>query len=219
MAPAASSTAGRRPRVLAAAALAAAVCTMASQDAFSLAGKVPAARAVKTQMRVNLFEGLPQINFGEKFDEEEAGTRSARIADTSSSRLVEVNMPLGVAFEERSGGDIYIKDVDPESDAYAQGVRSGAQLAMVSATFGDEMWNAKGVGMTQFMTVLNSRFGSTISLALEKEDQNIVQAFFESLAPKPASTPEDKKKQADLKSQFEQEEARLADKNLWNPFR
>merc|ERR1719198_196319 len=170
-------------------------------------------------MKVNLFEGLPSINFGEKFDAEEAGTRSARLADTENSRLVECNMPLGVGFEERNGGDIYIKSVDPDSDAYAQGVRPGAQLSMISATFGDEMWNAERVGMTQFMTVLNSRFGSTISLALKKEDSNFIQSFFDSLTPKKPETAEDKKKQANLQAEFEATEKALEDKSFWNPFR
>mmetsp|Transcript_71038 Transcript_71038/g.186255 ORF Transcript_71038/g.186255 Transcript_71038/m.186255 type:complete len:223 (-) Transcript_71038:198-866(-) len=222
MAPAASRTEARRPRrsLLAAAALGAVCLNSALEGAFSLTGKAaqPAARAAtsRTQMQYNLFE-LPNFG-GEKFDEEEASTRSARVADTANSRLVEVYLPLGINFEERNGGDIYIKDVDPESDAYDQGVRGGAQLVMVSATFGDEMWNAKKVGMTQFMTVLNSRFGSTIQLALEKEDSNFIQSFFASLVPK-NSPKADAAKQASMKSVFQQEEEKLREKNFWSPFR
>ena len=207
MAPAAS-----RPRVLAAAALGAVCLNSAFQAASFVGSKAatptgPRDLASKTQMRVNLFE-LPNINFGERFDEEESGSRSARVADQRSSRLVECNMPLGIIFEERDGGDIYIKDVDPESDAYDQGVRPGAQLAMISATFGDEMWNAKKVGMTQFMQTLNSRFGSTISLALEKEDKNFISAFFDSLKPKADQKGSTVSKE-DLKAQFKAEEERL----------
>jgi len=127
-------------------------------------------------------------------------------------------MPLGIDFEERDGGDIYIRGVDESSDAWSQGVRPGSQLVMVSATFGDEMWNARKVGMTQFMTVVNSRFGSTMKLALEKEDSNILSSFFDALAPK-EKTEADLKKEKDLASVFDEEERKLDGKSMWNPFR
>ena len=87
-------------------------------------------------------------------DPEEAGTKASRDAD-DPSRVVEVTIPLGIDFEERDGGDIYIKSVDKSSDAYAQGIRPGAQLVMISATFGDEMWNTrKASNTTQFRQCL-----------------------------------------------------------------
>ena len=129
-------------------------------------------------------------------------------------------MPLGIDFEERDGGDIYIKSVDKSSDAYAQGVRPGAQLVMISATFGDEMWNTRNVGLTQFFTVLNSRFGSTMKLALEKEDQSVLSAFMDAFAPKESVPELDEKKQADLEAVFDEEEEKLKKSpGLWNPFR
>mmetsp|Transcript_135393 Transcript_135393/g.377146 ORF Transcript_135393/g.377146 Transcript_135393/m.377146 type:complete len:225 (-) Transcript_135393:84-758(-) len=188
-------------------------------------GTTPAAvgkGVARVPLRVNIFDGLPKFPSlgGEELNPDEVGTRSQRMADESTSRLVEVNMPLGLDFEERDGGDIYIKSVDPSSDAFEQGVRPGAQLVMVSATFGDEMWNARKVGMTQFMTVVNSRFGATMKLALEKEDKNILSEWMEAAFPKPKlSEEEQRKKAADLANEFEQEEAKLSDKNFWNPFR
>merc|ERR1712039_988569 len=137
-------------------------------------------------------------------------------AASAGERLVECQLPLGIEFEEKDGGDIYIKSVEQDTDAWEQGVRPGAQLTMVSATFGDEMWSARKVGMTQFMQTLNSRFGSTISLALEKE--NILQNLFAAYAPKP-ETKDDKKKKANMADAFEREEAKLQDKGMWNPFR
>lgn len=170
-------------------------------------------------MRVNIFDSFQLPKFGgDALDPEEIGTRAQRMADESTSRVVECNMPLGIQFEERDGGDIYIKSADEDSDAYDQGVRPGAQLVMLSATFGDEMWNAKGVGMTQFTTVVNSRFGSTMKLALEKEDKNLLSGFFAALAPQ-LSAEEQKRKIASLEDEFEREEARLENTKLWNPFR
>lgn len=128
-------------------------------------------------------------------------------------------MPLGIDFEERDGGDIYIKAVDKSSDAYAQGVRPGAQLVMISATFGDEMWNTRNVGLTQFFTVLNSRFGSTMKLALEKEDQNVLSAFMDAFAPAAKVEEVDEQKQKDLEAMFDEEEEKLKKSpGLWNPF-
>lgn len=168
-------------------------------------------------MRVKVFD-FPFLNNQPEQDPDEAGTRAARQPE-DSSRVVEVNMPLGIEFEEREGGDIYIKSVDKSSDAYAQGVRSGAQLVMISATFGDEMWSTRGVGLKQFITVVNSRFGGTTKLALEKEDQNVIQAFMEAFAPAPAPQM-DEKKQNDLEKIFDEEEEKLKNgPGMWNPFR
>ncbi|CAE7589496.1 unnamed protein product, partial [Symbiodinium necroappetens] len=164
-----------------------------------------------TPRRVKVFD-LPFLNSEPEQDPAETGTRSARQADEDSARVVEVSMPLGVDFEERSGGDIYVKEVDKSSDAWAQGVRPGAQLVMISATFGDEMWNTQGVGMTQFLTVLNSRFGSNMKLALAKEDQNVLSAFLDAFKGSPGEnqSPEDaEKKQQSLEAIFNEEEEKL----------
>ena len=61
----------------------------------------------------------------------------------------------------------------------------------------------------QFYTVLNSRFGSTTKLALEKEDENVLSAFMEAFAPKPSSPAADEKKQEDLEAEFDAEEEKL----------
>merc|ERR1719382_551889 len=122
--------------------------------------------------------------------------------------------------DEMWNARIYIKDVDSDSDAYAQGVRPGAQLVMVSATFGDEMWNARNVGMTQFQTVVKSRFGSTMKLALEKEDKGFLDGLF-GFGAKQETEEDAVKKEQELSSIFEQEEAKLAGKggNMWDVFR
>jgi len=182
-----------------------------------------ATTAPRVPAHVNIFDfNLPTIG-GQELNPNEVGTKSQREADESTSRLVEINLPLGIMFEAKDGGDIYVKAVDASSDAYAQGIRPGAQVAMVSATFGEEMWQAEKVGMTQYMNVVNSRFGNTIRLALKKEDKNFLGGFLDQFKPKKPLTEAEKKaeaqKQANMASTFEEEEAKLADKNFWNPFR
>ena len=48
-------------------------------------------------------------------------------------------MPLGIEFEERSGGDIYIKSVEKSSDAYAQGARSPGDVKETSQDLSSEI--------------------------------------------------------------------------------
>eukprot|EP00931_Biecheleriopsis_adriatica_P010484 TRINITY_DN111557_c1_g1_i1.p1 TRINITY_DN111557_c1_g1~~TRINITY_DN111557_c1_g1_i1.p1 ORF type:complete len:226 (-),score=81.30 TRINITY_DN111557_c1_g1_i1:85-762(-) len=154
-------------------------------------------------------------------EEKEENTDAAGDDLEDGTRVVEVSMPLGIDFEEKGGGDIYIKAVEKSSDAWAQGVRPGAQLVSVSATFGDEMWNTRNVGLTQFSTVINSRFGSTMKLALQKEDQNVISAFMEAFTSKKEAETEEQAaaKQASLEAEFERTEKDLEKKEMWNPFR
>mmetsp|Transcript_1715 Transcript_1715/g.2337 ORF Transcript_1715/g.2337 Transcript_1715/m.2337 type:complete len:182 (-) Transcript_1715:4-549(-) len=145
------------------------------------------ARHPKTALQYSIFDGLPNLNplsDGEEKDGQNPENRYSAREAGDASRVVEVDMPLGVEFEEKEERNIYVKSVDPSSDAFAKGVRPGAQLVMVSATFGDEMWPTREVGMTQLSTVIRSRFGSTMKLALEKEDRNILQSFFEQFQSK-----------------------------------
>jgi len=187
-------------------------------------GGSPKTTASRVPARVNIFGdfNLPSIG-GQDVDKEELGTRSARVADEANSRVVECALPLGLKFEEKDGGDIYIKAVDESSDAYFQGIRPGAQVVMVSNTFGDEMLSTKNVRMTQFLQVLQSRFGNTVRLALEKENKQAASNFWEQFAPKKPQTEAEKKQEAqrnaNMAATFEEEEAKLADKNFWNPFR
>lgn len=178
-----------------------------------------ARRSTHTQTRVSIFDGLPELSFDFGGGKERADEPlSARTAQNVNGRVVEVNLPLGITFEEREAGNIYIKAVDPSSDAYKKGVRPGAQLVMVSAVFGDELWTTRNVGMTQVQTVIQSRFGQTIELALENEDQNIVSSFLSSILPKPdtRSEAERKAKNQNLQQQFEAAEAKLQEKGKIN---
>jgi len=210
-------------QLLLAAALAAACWTSALRALSSaFAGAGSATRIPSTvQRRVNLFEGLAGLAPAGKEDgvnPNEVGTRSQREVG-AEAREVECSLPLGVDFEEKEGGDIYIANVEQGTDAWNQGVRAGARLTMISATFGDEMWNTRGVGMIQFVTVLNSRAGATIKLALDKEkDKSFLENLFAAAAPK-EKTEAEKKKEQNLNNIFDEEEKKLEDKNFWNPFR
>jgi len=167
--------------------------------------------------------------FGEMFTyrgdpgAEDRPAEDVEITETSDgAKVVEINLPLGVKFEEGDGGNIFIKDVEEDSDAWRKGVRPGAQMVSVSSTFGDEMWNAKGVGMSQFTTVVASRFGQTIKLAVIQKDEAPFAAFMEAFTKRraPAEGVKEEKSQEQLMQEFAQKEAKLQDSpGLWNPFR
>jgi len=183
------------------------------------AGSRAACRSSLVQRRWSIFHGfdLPGVN-AKPLNPDDVGTRSQREVD-GSGRRVECSLPLGVEFEERDGGDIYIKSVEHGTDAWEHGVRPGAHLTMVSATFGDEMWTTRKVGMSQFMTVLNSRFGATISLALEQEDQRVLQTIYAAETHRQHKAKEDRKREASMAGAFEREEAKLQNKGMWNLLR
>eukprot|EP00933_Yihiella_yeosuensis_P023562 TRINITY_DN18353_c0_g2_i1.p1 TRINITY_DN18353_c0_g2~~TRINITY_DN18353_c0_g2_i1.p1 ORF type:complete len:215 (+),score=42.60 TRINITY_DN18353_c0_g2_i1:118-762(+) len=187
-------------------------------EAFANVSQTPSSRSSRTSLRVNLFDGFQKA----VRDANEKMSGAPIMDDATPPRIVEVELPLGVEFEERDGGDIYVQEVDPSSNAYAQGVRKGAQLVKMSATFGDEMWSTRKVGMMQFQTVLDSRFGNSIRMALTKEDQNILRDLFDKIAKERGSGPdvdEEKAKMDQLEAEFNKGERELDGKNMWNPFR
>merc|ERR1712118_438356 len=51
-------------------------------------------------------------------------------------------------------------------------IKKGDQVTMVSATFGDEMWSARGVGKYRLEKSIAVRQGMTISFVFENSDDN-----------------------------------------------
>mmetsp|Transcript_19873 Transcript_19873/g.67316 ORF Transcript_19873/g.67316 Transcript_19873/m.67316 type:complete len:200 (-) Transcript_19873:201-800(-) len=93
--------------------------------------------------------------------------RAARGA-SAGDRVVELNMPLGLDLEEDESGNVYVAKVRPGSNAAKSGaVFKGDIIAMCSATFGDEMWNTRGVGLARVTSTIQIRAGGDIKLVLE----------------------------------------------------
>ena len=44
-------------------------------------------------------------------------------------------------------------------------------MTMCSATFGDEMWSTRGVGLTRVLAAIRVRAGATVKLALESPSE------------------------------------------------
>ena len=50
-------------------------------------------------------------------------------------------------------------------------VKEGDIVTMCSATFGNEMWSTRGVGLARVLAAIRVRAGSTVKLALENPDE------------------------------------------------
>jgi len=81
---------------------------------------------------------------------------------------------LGLKFREGFGKAVYIDKVVPgtEADRLKKNgkLREGDEVTMVSATFGDEMWSARGVGKYRLEKSIAVRQGNGISFVLENRD-------------------------------------------------
>lgn len=82
---------------------------------------------------------------------------------------------------------------------------------MCSATFGDEMWSTRGVGLTRVLAAIRVRAGNKVSLVLEssggyKKKKNVTEKQIQ--ARQKAAEAAQKKKDA-LLSELESDEKRL----------
>eukprot|EP00619_Florenciella_sp_RCC1007_P008778 CAMPEP_0205921714 /NCGR_PEP_ID=MMETSP1325-20131115/13289_1 /ASSEMBLY_ACC=CAM_ASM_000708 /TAXON_ID=236786 /ORGANISM="Florenciella sp., Strain RCC1007" /LENGTH=211 /DNA_ID=CAMNT_0053289601 /DNA_START=34 /DNA_END=669 /DNA_ORIENTATION=+ len=91
--------------------------------------------------------------------------RAARAAEAGDI-VVEVPKPLGAVLEEDKQGNVFIAEVTPGGNADKAGLSKGLELQMVSATFGSDMWNARGAGLDRVMKAIKVRIGTTVTLVV-----------------------------------------------------
>lgn len=96
--------------------------------------------------------------------------RSSRNADAEDN-LVELQRPIGVVLSEDDNGNVYVETVAPNGNAKRSGkVKEGDIVTMCSATFGDQMWSTRGVGLTRVLAAIRVRAGNTVKLVFESPD-------------------------------------------------
>lgn len=94
--------------------------------------------------------------------------RSATVGD----RVVELKRPLGIVLEEDENGNVYVDAVAPRGNAARTGmVKKGDIVTMCSATFGDQMWSCRGVGLTRVLAAIRVRAGPNVKLVFEGTDE------------------------------------------------
>ena len=70
--------------------------------------------------------------------------------------------------DEDDNGNAYVKSIEPNGRAAKTGkVFVGDRIAMVSATFGDDMWTCRGVGLNRVLAAIKVRNSKPVKLALE----------------------------------------------------
>lgn len=96
----------------------------------------------------------------------------AKRALTNFDRAVVIQKPLGLVLEEGQDGMVFVAEIDPEGNAAQSGeINEGDILVAVSATFGDEVWSTRGVGLDRVMKSIRIRSGEYITVVLESPDQ------------------------------------------------
>merc|ERR1719221_1331607 len=95
-------------------------------------------------------------------------SRSAQDGDT----VVELMKPLGLVLNEDGDGNVYVEKIAPKGNAARSGmVNEGDIVTMCSATFGNDMWSTRGVGLTRVLAAIRVRAGPTVSLVFESPQQ------------------------------------------------
>merc|ERR1712127_360732 len=78
---------------------------------------------------------------------------------------------MGV-LDEGDDGNVFVRTVAPKGNAARSGlVKEGDIVTMCSATFGDQMWSTRGVGLTRVLAAIRVRAGPTVSLVFESTSQ------------------------------------------------
>jgi len=90
----------------------------------------------------------------------------------ADERTVELRMPMGMVLDEDAQGNVFVKEIDKGGRAEKSGmVFVGDRIAMVSATFGDDMWSARGAGLTRVMSTIKVRNSKPVRLVLEAANE------------------------------------------------
>ena len=93
--------------------------------------------------------------------------RASRYAGTDDN-VVELMKPLGLVLNQDDDNNVYVETVAPRGNAARTGkVKEGDYVTMCSATFGDQMWSTRGVGLTRVLAAIRVRAGPTVSRSRE----------------------------------------------------
>lgn len=110
--------------------------------------------------------------------EDEEFMRWAKQSRSASSgdNKVELKRPLGLVLEQDDNGNVFVQTVAPKGNAARTGqVKEGDIVTMCSATFGDQMWSCRGVGLSRVLAAIRVRAGPTVSLVFESTSQRKVK--------------------------------------------
>ena len=136
------------------------------------------------------------------------GKRSADVND----RVVTLNKPLGVVLNQDENGNVFVETLAPRGNAARSGlVKEGDYVVMCSATFGDELWSTRGVGLSRVLNAIKVRSGNTVQLVLENSSDSKRKAIGTAKAARAAEEARERaqKKRDALLEELERDEQRL----------
>lgn len=146
--------------------------------------------------------------------------RASRSAG-SEDNVVELLKPLGLVLNQDANGNVYVETVAPKGNAARTGqVKEGDIVTMCSATFGDEMWSTRGVGLNRVLAAIRVRAGNTVKLVLESPDQYKKKAALTTQQRKAMEDAKQaaQKKKDQLLAELERDEERLKSKKFFGLF-
>jgi len=110
----------------------------------------------------------------DKLIRSERGKRSSVAGD----RVVELKQPLGLVLDEDELGNVFVETVAPLGNAARSGVvKKGDFVVMCSATFGDQLWSCRGVGLGRVLSAIKIRRGPvTMVFENAKERRGVVDS-------------------------------------------
>eukprot|EP00184_Porphyridium_aerugineum_P004427 CAMPEP_0184706502 /NCGR_PEP_ID=MMETSP0313-20130426/36792_1 /TAXON_ID=2792 /ORGANISM="Porphyridium aerugineum, Strain SAG 1380-2" /LENGTH=204 /DNA_ID=CAMNT_0027168055 /DNA_START=1397 /DNA_END=2011 /DNA_ORIENTATION=+ len=127
-----------------------------------------------------------------------------------NDRAVVLRKPLGLVLEEAQDGMVFVANMEQGGNAMQSGqINVGDILVAVSATFGDEVWSVRGVGLDRVMKSIRVRSGDFVTLVLESSQQ-VAQRKMQSI-----ETAKDRREFA--RETFGERE--VIDPNSWTKFR
>jgi len=126
---------------------------------------------VTTPTMINLFGN----NEESKIRRDALSYRSAQAGDRKVTfrkpNTATTGLVLGLKFKEGWGKAVFVDKIVEGTEAARlkrEGlIKEGDEITMVSATFGDEMWSARGVGKYRLEKSIAVRQGMTISFVVE----------------------------------------------------
>lgn len=100
----------------------------------------------------------------------------SRVVQFRKQNAATQGLQLGLKFKESFAKGVFVQEIIPGSQAAqmeSQGkLRVGDEIVMVSATFGDEMWSARGIGKIRLEKSIAVRQGGFIKFVVEQADDN-----------------------------------------------
>lgn len=128
----------------------------------------------RTTFRKNFYQTIKnQYNYNIFLNSNDRAKRSVNNED----RYAIIQKPLGIILEEGDEGMVFIAKIDQNGNAARSNfdIRLDDVVVGVSATFGDDVWSTRGVGLDRVLKSIKIRSGDFVTLILESQDENTGQ--------------------------------------------